>query len=105
MYYLLRAAAAFFHHFHLYYLHIVLDNPDILSSTEIFFPLYSDSFAVKLFLLTFSSPCKTALIFQNSLGIKAFISFSLSHIIFNAADWTLPALKPLLTLRQRSGLI
>ena len=28
---------------------------------------------------------------QNSSGLKSFISLSLSQIIFNAADWTLPA--------------
>ena len=48
---------------------------------------------------------KTQSTVQYSFGSKALISSSLSHINFNAADWTLPALNPHLTFFQRIGLI
>ena len=51
------------------------------------------------------STSKTASIVQYSSGIKASISFSLSHIILNATDCTRPALRPLFILAQSTGLI
>ena len=71
-----------------------------LFSIRSFSPLYSMSFAIKF--LSFSN---SAVMFQNSCGLNFFISFSLSQIIFNAADCTLPALSPLRIFLQRSGLI
>ena len=65
-----------------------------------FLPLYSEHLASKPFPLV-----KWTLIFQYSFGIKFFIWFSLSQIIFKAADCTLPALSPLLIFLHRSGLI
>ncbi len=50
-------------------------------------------------------PARRAVMFQYSSATKAPISRSRSTTIFNATDWTRPALRPRRTLSQRIGLI
>ena len=88
----------------------------MLFSTSFFIVSICSLFFMSIFPLTspwnlatigFFSPLtlSVASIVQYSSGINASISFSLSHIILKATDWTRPALSPLFIFAHNTGLM